>query len=130
VPNPLIAEYQGLATALDPLIQTANSANDTGAAQQLTGAQGTLRAAGLALIANDIDQILDPADPQNAAAIAQIKAATTALHDGAAAISHDIKHVSTIVGIATNAFKIASSLVPPNPAAIFAAAQNTVKLLS
>jgi hypothetical protein len=130
VPNSLIAEYQGLATALDPLIQTATTANNTTAAQQLESAQGTLRAAGLALIANDIDVILDPADPQNAAAIAQIQAATTALHNGAAAISRDIKHVSTIVGIATNAFQIVSSLVPPNPAAIFVAAQNTVKLLS
>jgi hypothetical protein len=127
--NPLVLQYQVLATSLDPLIQQLIANNQPVAAQQVGSAQGTLRAACVILIANDIDAILDPNDPEMARAIAAISGATAALQKGAAAIAQDIKRVTTIVAIASDAAQIASSLVPPNVSEIIAGASDTIKLL-
>lgn len=127
--NPLIKEYQKLADSLDDVVQRLIANNLPVAAQQIGASQGTLRAACVVLIANDIDQLLDPADPEMAAAISAITSATNALQRGSAAITADIKHVTTIIGIASDAAQIATSLVPPNIPELIAAGRDTVKLL-
>jgi hypothetical protein len=128
--NPLIAQYRELANSLDPLIQQLAAENRPIAAQQVGAAQGTLRAACINMITNDIDVLLDPAQPQAASAITALTNATNALQAGAAAIAADENKVTTIVGVATAAMQIASSLVPLNLAEIGAAANDTIKLLS
>jgi len=129
--NPLIAEYQNLAASLDPLIQQLVADNLPIAAQQVGAAQGTLRAACITMIANDIDNLLSTSqDPQAAQAKAALTSATTSLQQGAQAITRDEKQVGVIVGVATAAAQIASSLVPLNVVEIVAAANSTINLLS
>lgn len=129
MPNPLIAEYQQLANELDATVAALVAANQPLAAQQVGAAQGVLRATCITLIANDIDTILDPNDPQMAEAIADITEATTALRSGAAALARDVRRVTTVVGLATAAGQLAGSLIPPNIAEIAAAAKSTASLL-
>jgi hypothetical protein len=129
MPSPLIAEYQALARSLDPLIKQLIADGHPIAAQQVCAAQGTLRAACLKMIANDIDTLLDPADPNMATATQTLAKATTALKEGAASITSDENRVTTIVSIATAATQIASSLVPLNISEIIAAGNNTVSLI-